>query len=283
MKPAPFAYFAPRELAAALRLLAEHGDEAKVLAGGQSLVPMMNFRLIRPSAVIDVNRLGSHDRIAVDERGLRIGAFTRVAQLERTPVVAARWPLLAEAAALVGHPAIRNRGTVGGSAAHADPHAELPAVLCALDATFVLRSLHGERSLGAGEFFRDFYTTALEPNELLLEITVPPLPAHTGTAVVEHAQRHGDFALAGAAAVVTLDGTRCVRVAIGVLGAHPTPLRATAAEAALTGSTIDDETARAAGGIAAASCDPPEPADFRRALVAELTRRALLAAARRAA
>lgn len=283
MKPVAFSYAAPRALDETLALLAEHGDDAKVLAGGQSLVPMLNFRLVRPVALIDVNRVAGLGELRVSDTMLHVGALARTSALERSAAVAERWPLLREAAGLVGHPAIRNRGTVGGSSAHADPQAELPAALLALDATFHLRSVRGTRTVAAAGFFQDFYTTVLAADELLVSIEIPVPPPHTGAAFVEHVRTHGDFALAGVAASVTCgpDG-RCMTAAIAVLGGGATPLRAHDAERALAGAMIDDAAARAAGASAAAACDPPDPADYRRALVAELTRRALLMAADRA-
>lgn len=284
MKPAAFTYAAPQTLGEALALLAAHGDDAKVLAGGQSLVPMLNYRLVRPAALIDVNRIAELGALEVAGGTLRIGATARTALLERSPLVVGGWPLLREAAGFVGHAAIRNRGTVGGSAAHADPQAELPAALLALDARFHLSSVRGPRVLAAADFFCDFFTTALAADELLTAIEVPALAPRTGCAFVEHARTHGDFALAGVAATVTADADgRCTRASIAVLGGGPTPVRAAAAEALLAGAAIDDAAARAAGAAAAGACDPPEPADYRRALVAELTCRALVAAAKRAA
>jgi len=285
VKPAAFAYAAPRTLDEALELLAEHGDDAKVLAGGQSLVPMLNFRLVRPALLVDVNRVAECGTVSTTANGsLHLGALVRMATLEADPAVRAGWPLLGDAACLVGHPAIRNRATVGGSAAHADPHAELPAALVALDARFRLRSRRGARVVAADAFFTDFYATALAADELLVAIEVPPGTPRTGAAAIEHAQTHGDFALAGAAVTVTLDArARCTGAAIAIFGGGAIPLRASAAERALVGTGVDDPAARAAGELAAAACDPPEPADYRRALVAELVRRALLAARMRAA
>jgi CO/xanthine dehydrogenase FAD-binding subunit len=283
MKPAPFAYEAPPTLDAALALLGEHGDEAKVLAGGQSLVPMLNFRLVRPAVLIDVNRVAGLDELRVVDGRLHIGARVRTGSLERDARVREGWPLLAEAASFVGHAAIRARGTVGGSAAHADPHAELPAALAALDARFHLRSQRATRVLGADEFFTDFYTTALAADELLVAIEVPPGSGRMGSAFAELARTHGDFALAGAAVTVILDdAAACTWATVAILGGGATPVRAYAAERALIGRAIDEEAARTAGELTAKACDPPDPADYRRALVAELTRRALLTANGRA-
>jgi CO/xanthine dehydrogenase FAD-binding subunit len=260
MKPAPFEYEAPKTVDGALGAL---GDDAKVLAGGQSLVPLLNFRLARPDRIVDVNGL---DELAYVRRAggvLRIGALTRQATLERSQLVLARWPLLHQAVRLVGHVQIRSRGTVGGSVAHADPAAELPAALMALDARFHVRSRAGARTLGAEELFVGPLTTALEPDELLVEIDVPPLPEGAGTAFVEHARTHGDFAVAGAAAVVAPGE----HAAIALLGAGPTPRRAPDAERALLAGAEPREAAE----LAAAVVED----DYRRALTAELVRRAI--------
>jgi aerobic carbon-monoxide dehydrogenase medium subunit len=284
VKPAPFEYDDPREVHEALDLLARHGDDAKILAGGQSLVPLLNFRLARPARLVDVNRLDELAYVRKRDGRLRIGALARMHALERSSVVGAGWPLLREAARFVAHPAIRARGTVCGSVAHADPAAELPAALAALDARFHVRSTRGSRTVAAEELFLTHLTTTLEPDELLAEIEVPPLPPGTGTAFVEHARIHGDFALAGAATVVTLAGDRtCERATIALCAAAPTPVRATQAEEALVGEPIDERTARAAAALAAEAVDVPEAGmRYRRALVSELTARALQQAAERA-
>ena len=211
MKPAPFAYQAPASLEAALELLARHGGDAKILAGGQSLIPVMNFRLAEPALLVDINRLAELDFIRADEDGtLRIGAMTRQRRLERDPLVAARAPLLHEAMPFIAHPQIRNRGTFGGSLAHADPAAELPALAVALGARFRLRRAGGDRWVEAGDFFAGLFTTALAPDEMLVEAAIPPSPARTGWAFLEIARRHGDYAQVGLAARVTLDESgRC--------------------------------------------------------------------------
>jgi CO/xanthine dehydrogenase FAD-binding subunit len=251
-----------------LSLLARYGEEAKVLAGGQSLIPLLNFRLARPERLVDVNRIDELAYIRRRDGVLHIGALTRMAALERSPLVAGRWPLLPEAARLVGHPQIRSRGTVGGSAAHADPAAELPAALAALGASFHTDSQRGPRTLAAEEFFITHLTTALEPDELLVEITVPPLPSRTGAAIVEHARVHGDFALGGCAVVVGPN-----MASIVLLAAGPTPLRAGAAEEAfVNGAGVDEVADLAAGGLTG----------HRKDLAAELARRALTMATERA-
>jgi CO/xanthine dehydrogenase FAD-binding subunit len=284
VKPAPFAYDEPRSVEEAVDLLARYGDEAKVLAGGQSLIPLLNFRLARPERLVDVNRIDELAYIRRRDGALHIGALARVASLERSPLVAARWPLLVDAARLVGHPQIRSRGTAGGSVAHADPAAELPAALTALGASLHTTSKRGPRTLAAEEFFVTHLTTALEPDELLVEIAVPPLPPRTGWAIVEHTRVHGDFALGGAAVLVTLreDGA-CAHASIVLLAAAPTPQRAVAAEQALDAGSLAEAALAAAAKLAAGEVKVSGPqGPHRRALATELTRRALSVAAERA-
>jgi CO/xanthine dehydrogenase FAD-binding subunit len=265
VKPAPFEYASPRSVGEAVSLL---GEDVAPLAGGQSLVPLLNLRLARPAVVVDLNgieSLGYVSRGADDS--LRIGALARQAGLERSRVVAEGWPLLRLAVRYAGHPQTRSRGTVGGSVAHADPAAELPAALLALDARFHLRSASGSRAVAAGDFFLGPLTTVLEPGELLVEIEVPAVAAGARSAFVEHARTHGDFATAGAAVVLRPDGG----AAIAILGIGGKPTRARAAEYALLGGASVEEAA----GFAAT----PAGDDYRRALVAELVRRALSQAA----
>jgi CO/xanthine dehydrogenase FAD-binding subunit len=282
LKPARFAYDDPSTVSEAVRLLGEHGDDAKVLAGGQSLVPLLNFRLARPGRLVDVNRIAELAELRRTDGALRIGAVVRTATLERSRLAADYWPLLVEASRLVGHPQIRTRGTVGGSAAHADAAAELPVAFTALDARFRLRSSRGERVLAADDFFVGPLTTALAADELLVEIDVPALPPRTGSAFVEYARRHGDFALAGAAVTVGLTDTgECKRPRIALLAAGATPLRATAAELALAGHRIDEDAAQEAGERAAKAAAPPGDRAHRRALLRALVRTAVLRAAER--
>jgi carbon-monoxide dehydrogenase medium subunit/6-hydroxypseudooxynicotine dehydrogenase subunit alpha len=287
VKPPAFDYEAPGSLEEALALLAERGADGKVLAGGQSLVPLLNFRLARPEVLIDVNGLQELSYLRREEGSLRIGAMTRHASLEHSRLAAEHWPLLVEAMGWVAHPQIRNRGTVGGSCAHADPAAELPVVMTALDARFRVRSVRGERTLGAPEMFVGQLEPGIEPDELLVEIEVPPLVAGTGTAFVEFARRHGDFALGGVAAMVELDVEGICRGAtISLLGAGPTPLRPDEAEAALAGVPVDATSAAEAAKLAVRDASPTGDlhgsAGYRRDLIETLTRRALLAAGERA-
>ena len=198
MRPAPFEYFAPRTVEDALDLLARHGGEAKLLAGGQSLVPLMNMRLVRPAVVVDLNRIPALGELAEESGRLRIGALVRQRALERDSRIAGRAPLLAAAAPLIGHLQTRARGTAGGSLVHADPAAELPACMIALDAVFHLRSARAHRACQAQDFFRGVMLTSLEPDELLVDIELPAPAPQMGHGFAEVARRHGDFALAGA-------------------------------------------------------------------------------------
>ena len=284
MKPAPFAYVAPRGLAEALTLVREHGAEGKVLAGGQSLVPLLAMRLARPAVLIDLNRVSRLDYIR-DGREVRIGAMTRQRAAELSPLVRRRLPLLVEALGYVGHPQIRNRGTIGGTLAHADPSAELPAVLSALDGRVVLRSSRGTRMLGPEEFFLSYLTTALEPDELLVEVR---LPAHErlGYAFVEVARRHGDYALVGAAAVVETDDGRITRARVVFTGVGAVPVRIEELEQAVAGKPGTDEVLSEAARIASARLDPEADihasAEYRREVAGVLTERALRLAVDRA-
>ena len=214
MKPPAFEYVAPRSQAEALAVLARHGDAARVLAGGQSLIPLLNFRLAQPATLVDVNRLAELAYVRARDGGVAIGALTRQHALEQDPLVRGRLPLLAEATRQIGHLPIRHRGTVGGNLAHADPASELPAAMLALEAELTLATQQGSRTVAAEQFFLGPLSTALRPDELLVEIRVPGLPPGTGGAFLEVARRQGDYALVGVAALVTLNAAgRCERVA----------------------------------------------------------------------
>jgi carbon-monoxide dehydrogenase medium subunit len=287
MKPAPFRYVAAESLAAALALKAEHGDDARFLAGGQSLVPAMNFRLAQPAIVVDINPLAELDYVrAAGAGGLRIGALTRNRTLERDALVGERQPLVREAVPHVAHPQIRNRGTLGGNLAHADPASELPAVLLALDARVRARSARGERWIAAREFFRGVFTTALGPDELLAEVELPPLPPGAGTCFVEVARRRGDYAMMGVAAVVALgEADRCTHARLAYCNAGDTPVSAAAARA-LVGGPVDEGRVREVAAAVQRELDPPGNVHaskaFQRHLAGVLTRRALQAAVNRA-
>jgi carbon-monoxide dehydrogenase medium subunit len=287
VKPPSFEYYAPRALDEALVRLAEHGDAAKVLAGGQSLVPLLNLRLAAPEVLVDVNRVEALAGITAWDGGLAIGAMTRQSTLERSDLAQERVPLLVEATRLTGHPTIRHRGTVGGSLAHADPAAELPAAMLALDASFVVRSRRGERTIAAADFFTGYLTTALAPDEMLVEVRVPGVPARTGAAFLELSRRHGDFAICGAAALVTLDerGT-CDRIRVALCGVGAGPARAQAVEDALHGVAPQGEALASAAQRVVEAIDPPSDihgsAAYRRKMAVVMTRRALALAAERA-
>jgi carbon-monoxide dehydrogenase medium subunit len=220
VKPAPFKYIAADSLPAALAAKAEHGAEARFLAGGQSLIPAMNFRLAQPGVLIDINPLAELDYVR-DDGALRIGALTRMRTLERSPLVAERQPLLHEAVPHIAHPQIRNRGTLGGNLAHADPASELPAVMLALHARLRLQSVRGGRWIDAKAFFTGALTTALRDDEMLIEVELRSLPLRTGTAFLEVARRRGDYAMMGVAAVVTVGKRTDVRLGFCNAGATP--------------------------------------------------------------
>ena len=224
MKPAPFDYFDPTTVEETLGLLGEFGDEAKLLAGGQSLMPMLNLRLARPSKLVDINGVTALAHLGTDGDDLLIGALTRQRTLEDADLPDGAWSLLPRALHHVGHVHIRNRGTVGGSIAHADPAAELPAAFCALGARMVIRGPSGEREVPAETFFRGYFTTAVGPDELLTAIRVPPWPTRSGAAFVEVARRHGDFAQVGVAAALAIgDEGEVRRAGIAVRASRPSP------------------------------------------------------------
>lgn len=282
MKPAPFRFFAPVTVDGALEHLAEYGYDAKVLAGGQSLVPVMNFRLAQPSVLVDLNNIPELFYIRPEEGGgLRMGAMTRQAQIERDALVAERAPLLHAAMPRIAYPQVRSRGTYGGSIAHADPSAELPAVSVALDGRFRLRNRAGERWVDARDFGVALFTTALEPDELLVEIALPPLPAHSGWSFMEVSRRHHDFAMAGVAAVVALDTAgRCQLARLVFFSVGDGPVTAAGAEAVLKGQYPTPEVIlEAAEEASACDVDPAgdihASAEFRRHLVRVLAERSL--------
>ncbi len=286
MKPAKFDYHDPTTLDEALGLMAQFGDHARPLAGGQSLVPLMNFRLIRPAHLIDLNGINELSYLRTDKGTLCIGATTRQRELERSTEIAERWPLLREAASFIGHIQIRNRGTVGGSLAHAFPSAELPVAMVALDASFILRSTASRRTAPAEDFFLSFMTTLLEPDELLAEISVPPLPVNAGCSYQEVSRRHGDFALAGAASVLALDANGAIQHARLTL-TGTTPIRARPVEKLLLGQKPSEglfrDAARRATENLEQDSDIHASAEYRRDACTALARRALAQAAVRAA
>lgn len=288
MKPAPFQYFAPHSLPEALSLLAEHGYDAKPLAGGQSLTPAMNFRLAQPAILVDLNRIQELAYIHRDREGsLRIGAMTRHSTVERDSLVAQHAPLLHETMPHIAHRQIRNRGTFGGSLAHADPAAELPAVVVALGARLRVQSIASQRWVAAEDFYQGLFTTDLAPDELLVEIAIPPMAPRSGWAFDEVARRPGDYALVGAAAVVLLDETGCCADArLVFLSVGEGPVQASQAAAALVGETPSPDLIARAADIAAADIDPVADihasAAYRRQLARTLARRTLTRAFARA-
>lgn len=286
MKPAQFDYHDPTTTGEALSLMAQFGDQARPLAGGQSLVPLMNFRLIRPAHLIDLNGISELRYLKAENGTLRIGATARQRELERSAIVAQHWPLLREAVSFIGHVQIRNRGTVGGSLAHAFPSAELPVAMVTLDASFILRSTANHRAARAEDFFLSYMTTTLDPGELLTEIEVPALPANSGCSYQEVSRRHGDFALAGAAALLALDGDGAIRHARLTL-TGVTPIRARKAEESLLGQKPSEALFRDAAERATENLEQDSDihasAEYRRDACTVLARRALMRAAQRAA
>ena len=255
MKPPPFSYAAPTTLDEAIGLLTEHSDaEPRVLAGGQSLIPLMNFRLAKPGYLIDLRNVTGLTGIRHEGHVLIIGAMTRMSELERSDEVAMAAPLLAEAVGFIAHTPVRNRGTIGGSLAHADPAAELPAVALASDAELVAAGPTGSRQIRAAEFFTGPFSTALAPDEILTEIRLPLW--HGGHAFVEFSRIHANFAVVGVAALAELNGDRIRRAALAVTGVAPTAIRATAAERVLTSATADATAAAEAAQTAVEGLSP---------------------------
>jgi CO/xanthine dehydrogenase FAD-binding subunit len=289
MKPPHFRYVAARTLEQALDLKAQYGDEARFLAGGQSLMPTLNFRLSQPAALIDINPLAIVDGIRSAPGGkIRIDALTRYRQLERDPETARRLPLLSEALPHIAHPQIRNRGTIGGNLANADPASEMPAIVLALDGRLRAQSkLRGERWIAAADFFIGALTTALEPDEMLTDIELPPAAPHSGACFMEVARRRGDFALVGVACTVQLDeDRRCIEARIALCNAGEVPIFAAEAGQALAGRPIGAAEIDAVVTYVQKCIDPAgsihASKDFQRHLAGVLTKRALAEANMRA-
>ncbi|MGD8633235.1 MAG: xanthine dehydrogenase family protein subunit M [Anaerolineales bacterium] len=287
MKPASFEYVSPTTLEQALEHLAEHNFDAKLIAGGQSLIPMMNFRLAQPSVLIDLNRIEDLAYIRLNGDELRIGAMTRHVQVERDGLIAEHAPLVHEAMKKIATPQIRNRGTFGGSIAHADPAAELPAVTVALDARFRLQSSSGERWVPASDFFFGMFATALEPDEMLVEIGIPAAPARTGYALEEQARRVHDFAMAGVAAVAGVDEAgKCETARLVFFSIGDVPEDSGDALSGLIGSKGSEELIDAAVEKAVEQLEPSDDihatAEYRMHLARVLGKRALIRAFERA-
>jgi aerobic carbon-monoxide dehydrogenase medium subunit len=279
MKPPPFEYHDPASVAEALALLGRYGGDARILAGGQSLMALLNFRLSSPAALVDINRIGELSFIREENGQLRLGAMTRQRAIEFSPLVRKRLPLLAEATRLIGHLPIRTRGTIGGSLAHADPAAEYPTVVTALDGELVIQGQDGQRVMRPAAFFQGFLTTAIGPGEMLVEVRVPLTPQAAGWAFEEFTRRHGDFAVAGIAAMIVADGDKCRMARLAAAGVGPMAMRLREAEEILEhgglGERSIDQAAARASELVEPTADIHASAEYRRHLTRVLTRRAL--------
>ncbi|MCH9038136.1 MAG: xanthine dehydrogenase family protein subunit M [Chloroflexi bacterium] len=286
MIPAAFEYHAPTSVAEAVSLLDRHGEGAKILAGGHSLLPLMKLRLAQPEVLIDLARIGDLAYIRRNGGGLSIGAMTTYTEIESSSDVQSAAPALGEAAGMVADRQVRNMGTIGGCLAHADPAGDLPAIILALGAQILTSSTGPHRTIPIDDFFVDLFTTALEHNEIINEIQIPALPAGTGTAYAKFGNKASHYAIVGVAAVVTASGGTCQSVRIGITGAGPKAVRATAAESALTGAGLDDASIKAAAQHAGEGIDFNEDvhasAEYRAHLTKLYTERVLLQAAARA-
>jgi len=288
MKPAPFEYHAPDSIEQAVELYSQYSGEAKILAGGQSLVPAMNFRVVQPSVLVDLNRVGELSYIREDKDVLRIGSMSRERHLEFDPLIPKWAPLLAEAVHFIAHPQIRNRGTIGGSIVNADPAAELPVLMVALNARLKAKNKSGERWIGAPDFFVGMFTTALELDEILVEIELPLSAPRTGWSFMEVAPRAGDYAMMGVAALVTVDEAgQCKGAKLVYLNAGEGPVEAKEAEKLLEGETLNDELIESAASKASQEEINPfgnihASSEFQRHLANVLTKKALKQALQRA-
>ena len=287
MIPSRFDYVAPSTLDDAVTLLREHGGEAKVISGGQSLIPMLKLRLAAPTVLVDINRIEGLEYIEERDGALRIGALVREADVEQSAVVRDRYPLLLDTARVIADPIVRNSATICGNVAHGDPGNDHPATMIALDASFVLRGPTGTRTVAARDFFVGLFTTVLEPDEILTEVVIPSPPPRSGGAYFKLERKVGDFATAAVAVQVTLDGNdTCQRVGIGLTNVGSTPIRATSAEAFLERKPLDATTIAETALLAASAADPVADRrgseDYKRDVIRVLTSRALTLAGRRA-
>ncbi len=287
MIPAAFDYHRPGTLDEAVKLLSSHGDQAKVLSGGMSLLPMLKLRLASFAHLVDIGRIPGLDYIKEEGGFLKIGAMTRQAALERSELVRTRYPILADAVPLIADPLVRNRGTLGGNVANGDPGNDQPAIMLALGATFVARGPKGERSVPAGQFYKGLYSTALAPNEILTEVRIPAPPPRSGGAYAKLKRKTGDFAVAAAAVQLTLDGKGAVeRAAIALTNAGLTPVEAADAAKYLAGKKPDEKTIAEASRMAAAKSSPSADrrgsVEYKKEMARVLTARALLKAVQRA-
>jgi carbon-monoxide dehydrogenase medium subunit len=282
VKPAPFAYFAPSALDEALDILADRGREARVLAGGQSLIPLMNFRAVSPAALVDIGRIPGLDRIEAENGAIRIGCMVRQRAAEYAPLIGERLPLLREAIGWIGSLPVRSRGTICGSLAHADPAAELPTVMKVLDAEILARSATRSRTIAVEDFFRGAFVTTLAADEMIVALRVPAMRPGAGFAFQEFAQRRGAPTIAAVAVMLERAGARCTKARIAAAGVGPVPIRLFAPEGIVERSGPSDEAIEAASELAAEMVDPISDlhasADFRRHLTQVLVKRALCAA-----
>lgn len=286
MIPSTFDYHAPATLEEAIGLLARHGDEAKVMSGGQSLLPLLKLRLGFAPHVVDIGRIPGLDYIKEEKGVIRIGGATREVALERSSLIAAKLPILVDATLVIADPLVRNRATVGGNLAHGDPANDHPAVMLALGATVVARGPKGERTIAITEFFTGLFQTALAPDEILTEIRIPVPPAHSGGAYVKLERKVGDYATAAAAAQLTLDKGKIKSAGVALTNAGPVPVKATRAEAALVGKAADEATFAAAAKLASQAATPTADwrgsVEYKTEMARVLTARALARAAERA-
>ncbi|HTI00575.1 MAG TPA: xanthine dehydrogenase family protein subunit M [Acidisoma sp.] len=279
MIPRPFVYHAPESLQAAIALLRDHGDQAKLLAGGHSLLPMMKLRFAAPEHLIDLGRIAALRGIELVGNEVRIGAMTSEREILASPLLAEHLPLLVETARQIADPQVRTKGTIGGDIAHGDPGNDHPAVMLALGAHFVLVGPTGERVVQAADFFLGTYVTALEPDEVMTEIRIPKPAAGSGTCYAKLKRKTGDFATAAAAVVLRVEQGRCASVAIGLTNLAPMAMRAEAAEAALSGHPVDGAAIAQAGRLAAEACEPGADLrgdeDYKKAMAGQMVQRAL--------
>src|ERR1700730_14211352 len=287
MIPQSFEYFRPETVSEAIALLQEHGEGAKILSGGQSLIPMMKVRLARPEYIIDINRLAGLQYVKEEGGFLKIGGLTREADLEASSLIRSKYPIILDTAALIADPQVRNMATVGGNLAHGDPANDHPATMLALGAEIIATGQGGERTIPIKEFFLSVFTTALEHSEILTEIRIPIPPSGSGGAYFKLERKVGDFATVGVAAQVTVDGIGVCRSAgIGLTNVGATPIKATRAESFLVGKTMDGQQIGQAAQLAAEDAQPSSdlrgPAEYKVSMVKELTKRALVRARERA-
>jgi aerobic carbon-monoxide dehydrogenase medium subunit len=287
MIPPSFEYLRPKTVPEAIAMLQQHGDAAKILSGGQSLIPLMKLRLARPGCLIDINRIAGLSHIQEEGGYLKIGGLTREAELEASPLVAAKYPIILDTAHVIADPQVRNLATIGGNLAHGDPANDHPATMIALGAQIVARGPRGERIIPIEAFFLSLFSTALEPDEILTEVCIPISPPRSGGAYFKLERKVGDFATAAVAVQITVDDKgACQKAGIGLTNVGATPVKATKAEEFLRGKNLDDTNIRQAAKLAADQAEPSAdlrgPVDYKRGLVKELAKRALRRAVERA-